>query len=372
MKIFYITSVLGDSGGSEIYTRDLLMELQRRGHELCVYSTERYELKGVKMVFAPSAGHHAFRKFFGVLSYFKALKAAQEFKPDLVQSHSNSMMGLIGHFLKRKLKVPHVMLVELISSRNLNIHTKTIFELEKFFLPKLNYDKIVVWTENMKKNFLLKWNVPAKKIVVQPAAIELRNYTMSANGASVKKKYGEHLITSIKTLWGTNAEGLKYVIEAMKYVKEKHPEYKYVVFGDGNYRKMLEEFAIEKGVSDVVKFAGAITPEQAREVWAATEIAPHSFVYEFSTSVSLLEYMAAGKACVVTDIGSVQEFVGNAALVVKPNDAKAMAAGINKLIEDKKKRTELGAKARKLVEERYSIKATVDRLEQIYSELKKR
>jgi len=93
MKIFYLTSVLGDSGGSEIYTRDLILELISRGHEVCVCTTIPYKVKGAKMAYLPRFGHHAFWKFEAPFFYRRALKAALEFKPDLIQSHSNSMMG---------------------------------------------------------------------------------------------------------------------------------------------------------------------------------------------------------------------------------------------------------------------------------------
>ncbi|MAG21759.1 MAG: hypothetical protein CL943_00440 [Candidatus Diapherotrites archaeon] len=370
MKIFYITSVLGDSGGSEIYTRDLILELIKRGHEVMVCTTIPYEVKGAKMIYLPRFGHHGMWKFEAPLFYGRALKAAREFKPDIIQSHSNSMMGIIGHMLKKKLGIPHMLLIELISSQNVNLHTKFIHFTEKFFLPKLNYDKLVVWTEQMKQKFLLPWGVPEKKVEVMPAALNLSNYPLDSSGESVRKKFGNNLITSIKTLWGTNVKGLEYVVRAMKIVKEKHPDWKYVIFGDGTERPILDKLVDELGLQENVIMAGEIAPDKCKAVWATTDIAPHSYVYEFSTSISLLEYMAMGKACVVTDIGNVKNFVGEAGVVVKPYDEKAMAAGIIKLIENPTLRKEIGRKARKRVEDKYSIKASVNQLEKIYADLK--
>ena len=88
--------------------------------------------------------------------------------------------------------------------------------------------------------------------------------------------------------------------------------------------------------------------------------------------MSLMEYLARGVPCVVTDIGSAKEIVKDAALVVKPQNSQAIAKGINKLIEDKKLRQELSKKAKALVKEKYSMKHTVDRLEEIYSKLSKK
>ncbi len=366
MRIFYITSVLGDSGGSEIYTRDLLRELLRRGHQLCVATTTRYNLEGAEMVYLPRFGHHAFHKFMAPLFAARVVRAARAFKPDLVQSHSNCFMGYLGHRVKKALGVPHVCLIELISGVNFTLHAKAIHASEKFLLPKLNYDKIIVWTENMKRRFLLPWGVPENRIEIVPAAIDLKNYPLDADGSHVNKVFGEHLITSIKTLWETNAKGLEYVVKAMKGVHAKHPEYNYVIFGEGKRKADLEALVERLGLGDCVKLAGPISPRDCPEVWAATEIAPHSFVYEFSTSISLLEYLAMGKACVVTDMGAVREFVGDAALVVGPEDERAMADGINRLIEDPGLRAEFGRKARQRVEENYTIEKAVDRLEAIY------
>jgi len=368
MKIFYLTSVLGDSGGSEIYTRDLIKELINRGHEVMVCTPVPYAVKGAKTVFLPKLGHHAFWKFEAPLFYRRALKAAREFKPDIIQSHSNSMMGLIGHVLKKDLKVPHVLLIELISSQNVNLHTKAIHFSERMLLPRLNFDRLVVWTEQMKEKFLLPWGIEEKRIEVMPAALNLKNYPLGLAGENIKKKYGKHLITSIKTLWGTNVKGLEYVVKAMKEVRKKHPEYKYVIFGDGTEKHVLSQLIESLGLQDAVIMAGGIKPENCKQVWAATEIAPHSYVYEFSTSISLLEYLAMGKACVVTDMGNVKKFVDDAAVVVKPRDEKAMSKGIIKLIENKKLRTSLQKKARQRVENLYSIKASVNRLEKIYKD----
>lgn len=369
MKIFYITSVLGDWGGSEIYARDLLKELQKRGHELCIATTEKYDLPDAKMVHLPAFGHHAFFKFEALLSIGKVLKAAKEFQPDIVQSHSNSLMGLLGHLVKWKLRIPHVLLIELISSENKNLHTKTIFAMEKFLLPKLNYDKLVVWTENMKQKFLLPWNIKSEKILVQPAALNLENYPLETSGMEINEKYGKHLICCVKTLWSSNAKGLEYIIKAMKFVSQKHPEYKLVIFGKGPCLESLRELVKTEDLQKFVELPGGIPPNDAKKVWAATEISPHSFVYEFSTSISLLEFMAMGKPCIATDIGSVKDFVKDSALVVKAVDEKAISDGIIKLIEDETLRIELGKKARKLVEEKYSIKATVDALEKIYQSI---
>jgi len=372
VKIFYATSVLGDIGGSEVYTRDLLKELLRRGHELCVFTSCNYQLKGAQMHFAPVFGHHAFHKFQAVLSLKKALKAAEKFNPDIVQSHSNSLMGWVGSKARQQQKVPHVFLIESISSDNHNLHTKTVFEMEKKMLPKIDYDKIVVWTKLMKEKFLIPWGVDEKKIEIIPPAVNINISEFEAKPEIIRKKYGKNLITTMKSLWSTSAKGIEYIIDAMPMVLEEHPEYKYVIFGGGKEKQALEKKVSKMNLSESIFFHGYIQPDMWNSVAKATTVAPHSFVYELSISMSLMEYLARGVPCVVTDIGSAKEVVRDAALVVKARDPKAIAIGITRVIESKNLQKKLSKKAKRLVREKYSIKHSVDLLEEIYSKLAKK
>ncbi|MFH0714663.1 MAG: glycosyltransferase family 4 protein [Candidatus Diapherotrites archaeon] len=370
MRIFWITTCLGTIGGTEIYTKDLLEELLDRGHEILVYTNAQYNVEGARMERMPVYGHHAFHKFEGPIFSGKALKLAKEFKPELVQSQNNSLMGYIGHRIKKQQKIPHVLLLEVLSSYNFTLHMKVLFETEKFLMPKLNYDKLVVWTSDMKKQYL-KFGVPEEKIEIQPGAVNLDNYNLKADGSSIREKYGEHLITSIKSLWSSNAKGIEYVIRAMQYVVPSYPEYKYVIFGWGKNAKDLQELANQLDLKENVILAGPIQHDECEKVAAATEIGPHSLVYEAPTSISLLEYMAWGKACVVTDIGSVKEFVRDSTLLVKPKDPESIAQGIIAFIEDSKLRKEYEKKARALVEQEYTIKKAADRLEKTWEEVSK-
>lgn len=371
MRIFYMAHGLDDWGGSEIYTRDLVRELIKRGHEISTTALVTIPGKYDDLkVHQPNVfGHQAMYKFEVPLFIRNLRKMARDFKPDIVQSHGTSLLGLAGHFIKRDLKIPHVLLIELISSINRNMHGRVVFQAEKFLLPKLNYDKLLIWTNNMKDKYLIPWGIDQRKIVLFPAALNLDSYNPHIDCSDIKKKYGDKIISCVKTLYYTNAAGIEYIIRAMKIVSKVHPEYKLLIFGDGSHRIYLENVVKELGLEKFVQLPGGVPPEVYKKVCAATDVAPHSFLYEFSTSVSLLEYMAMGRPCVVTDIGSVREFVGDSAHIVKSADENSIAEGIIKLIENPKLRHELGIKARKRVEEKYSIKAAADTLEKIYEEL---
>jgi glycosyltransferase involved in cell wall biosynthesis len=63
-------------------------------------------------------------------------------------------------------------------------------------------------------------------------------------------------------------------------------------------------------------------------------------------SLALLEAMAAGLPCVTTAVGDTAEAVGDAAVVVAPEDVDAVASGLEGLLRADEWRSELGNRAR--------------------------
>jgi glycosyltransferase involved in cell wall biosynthesis len=88
-------------------------------------------------------------------------------------------------------------------------------------------------------------------------------------------------------------------------------------------------------------------------------------------SLSLLEAMACGVACIATDVGADGEVLsGGAGVVLNPQRARSELQTLLPLFADLPEMSELlGKKARARVEEQYSLKGNIDRLEQFYAQL---
>jgi glycosyltransferase involved in cell wall biosynthesis len=86
---------------------------------------------------------------------------------------------------------------------------------------------------------------------------------------------------------------------------------------------------------------------------------------------ALLEAMAAGLPSVATAVGAVPEMVadGREAILVPPGDPGALARALALLAGSPARRREMGARARRRVEETYRIEATVEQTERLYDEL---
>jgi glycosyltransferase involved in cell wall biosynthesis len=90
-----------------------------------------------------------------------------------------------------------------------------------------------------------------------------------------------------------------------------------------------------------------------------------------STSVSLLEAMAAGLACVVPDIAGNREWIqdGVNGLLYPPLRAEALAAALERLGRDRALATRLGRRARETVQRSGRWNQTIRRAELLFTEL---
>jgi len=93
---------------------------------------------------------------------------------------------------------------------------------------------------------------------------------------------------------------------------------------------------------------------------------PH---HEESFPVSLLEAMAAGLPVVATESGGARECVlpGETGLLVPPDDVDALADAITVLLRDPALRRRYGEASRRRVEEHFSPKSQIARIEVVYA-----
>jgi L-malate glycosyltransferase len=85
-------------------------------------------------------------------------------------------------------------------------------------------------------------------------------------------------------------------------------------------------------------------------------------------SNSILEYMAAGRAVVSTEVGGASEAIveGETGHLVKAGDDRALAERIIALLRDSDRRRAMGLKARRLVEQRFSPESRLANTSALY------
>lgn len=139
-------------------------------------------------------------------------------------------------------------------------------------------------------------------------------------------------------------KGISHLIEAMRHVDAD-----LLVFGRGPLKSQLEEQAKAKGVRAHF-LTRRLSDRQLAALYSSADVFALPSLYE-PCSVALIEAMGCGLPCVVSDAGGSPELVqhGESGFVVPARNPKALAQGINALLEDRKLARRFGSKARRRV-----------------------
>jgi glycosyltransferase involved in cell wall biosynthesis len=114
---------------------------------------------------------------------------------------------------------------------------------------------------------------------------------------------------------------------------------------------------------------GKLPPERIPEILGASDVFVLNSRAEGMPN-SLLEGMASGLSCVSTDIpGSRDVLADGGGVMVPVDDPVALTRELDRLAADTDERTRLGAAARRIVEQKFSIAAVAKRYAEVYREL---
>jgi glycosyltransferase involved in cell wall biosynthesis len=157
-------------------------------------------------------------------------------------------------------------------------------------------------------------------------------------------------------------------LRAARRVRERIPQAAFVVAGEGELMPDLRALAAELGIERDVFFTGRC--ERVAELLAVSEVCVLSSKAE-GFSNAILEYMAAARAVVATDVGGAREAIieGETGYLVPAGDDAMMAERIISLLSDPQRTREMGERGRLAVKKRFSCEAQLERTEKLYVEL---
>jgi rhamnosyl/mannosyltransferase len=179
----------------------------------------------------------------------------------------------------------------------------------------------------------------------------------------LRKRFGDRLVISVGRL--VYYKGFEFLIRAMTQVRGK-----LVIVGDGPLRGRLEDLARELNVESKVVFAGEIQNEAVVPYYHASDLfALASVARSEAFGIVQIEAMAAGLPVVNTKLDSGVPFVSlheKTGLTVPPGDSNALAAAINRLLDDATLRRSLGASARERARTEFGLETMRSRILALY------
>jgi glycosyltransferase involved in cell wall biosynthesis len=158
-------------------------------------------------------------------------------------------------------------------------------------------------------------------------------------------------------------------LRAARRVKDEVPDAAFVLAGEGAQLEPLRALAAELGLGGDAVFTGRCA--RVAELLAASEVCVLSSRGVEGFSNSILEYMAAARPVVATDVGGAREQIaeGETGYVVPAGDDALMAARIASLLNDPERARAMGERGLQRVKELFSCEAQLRRTEELYEEL---
>ena len=154
-------------------------------------------------------------------------------------------------------------------------------------------------------------------------------------------------------------------LRAGRILLDREPRARLLIVGDGPCRASSEALAAELGLGDRAVFAG-MRSDVARILGLADVVALASFTIE-CFPFSILEAMSAGVPAVCTAIGGLPEMIedGVTGHLVPPRDPAGMADAILRVLHPEDRAAEMGAAARRRLEERFTLERSVRETERV-------
>ena len=239
-----------------------------------------------------------------------------------------------------------------------------------FLAPSIKLaDKIIAISQATKKDIIKYFHVPADKVEVIHCALspKIHKETNNEKLQEVKKKYSLPDKFIMFTGLISPRKNLDRSIKAFAKVRHQIP-HKFVIVGKKGWLyepvfKLVEKLGIQK---DVI-FTGYIPDDDLCALYTLADIFMFPSLYE-GFGLPILEAMACGCPVITSNISSMPEVAGDAALLVNPYSVNDIAKAIERIYCDKNLRKQFVNKGYAQIK-KFTWKNTAKRTLKVYESL---
>lgn len=157
-------------------------------------------------------------------------------------------------------------------------------------------------------------------------------------------------------------------LRAAQRIHQQIPNAAFIIAGEGALKEMTQELAHTLGIGDRTYFLGRC--EDIGSVFSISDVCVLSSSAE-GFSNAILEYMAAGRPVVATDVGGAREAIveGKTGYLVPAGDDRQLAEHIVALLLNPDNARSMGEHGKQVVYERFSTVRQLQNIEGLYGEL---
>lgn len=299
----------------------------------------------------------------------KVLKESlKQLRPDLVHaSLTLSPLDFVLPEICEELKIPLFATFHTpFDGKRRNLQSGRQLLSYQLYAPFLaRYDRVIIFSK-VQRNFLVRLGVPRQKVAVIPNGVDIQKYSPGASTFKSQVNAQRLFVYQGRIATEKNVESLLKAWKQSNMGKSS----KLVIVGNGPLSSALRPFY---GEEYGIIWLGFVAEEQQRiQILQAADVFILPSLLE-GLSLSLLEAMACGVACVATDAGADGEVLaGGAGIILNTTRVTSQLHTLLPLLQDHTEWTALlGQKARNRVLERYTLSGNITQLEQLYQDVLK-
>ena len=297
------------------------------------------------------------------------MKSLRRLKPDVV--HASLTLSPLDFLLPeicQELNLPLVATFHPPFDRKLrNLTSGTQHLMYQLYAPFLaHYDSTIVFSY-IQRDILVRLGVPEERVAVIPNGVDAVKYSPGPSGLKSQLKADRLFVYQGRIAPEKNVEAL---LKAWKHCNFG-PGNVLAIVGDGPLAASLQ---LSYGEEDGIVWLGFVAEEERRiEILRGADVFILPSLVE-GLSLSLLEAMACGLACLATDAGADGEALEEGAgVVLNTQRVRSQLQTLLPLFCDHPEfGMLLGQKARQRAIERYTLSQNITELEKLYSEVLQR
>ncbi len=204
-------------------------------------------------------------------------------------------------------------------------------------------ERIIAISESTRRDALEHYRLDPAKVVVIPEGVEPR-FTPDVAPDLVRAVRQTYRLPARFILFVSTIEprkNLPTLLEAFAALRARHPDVGLVIAGGKGwlYQSFFDRLSA-LGLQDMVTLTGFVPDEHLPALLNAAEVFAFPSHFE-GFGLPPLEAMASGVPVVCSNASSLPEVIGEAGLLVPPDDAQAWAEALHRLLADPALRLEL-------------------------------
>jgi glycosyltransferase involved in cell wall biosynthesis len=380
MKILLATPLYPpEIGGPATYTKELAEQLKDKHNLKIVAYTQKNpeQIEGVELIFVDKFKplfYRLFKFFLAVLKHSKDV--------DIIYVQNALAAGLPAMLAGKLRKKPVVLkfvgdeaweraygarktkknLVDFMQNPDGGLKSLLFRKIQKFVLKRIAI--LTTPSKYLGEEIIKAYALDRSSYITNYNASKQKNdYKKEDELFAAKKKKHQLLTTARLVSW----KGIDGIIEAISILKNKIPDLKLVVAGDGPETDNLKKKAKELQADKIVDFIGRVSQNQTRHLRRESEIYILNSIYE-GLPHTVLSSFSAEIPVIATNIPGTDEAVvdGKTGLLVPPNNPRKLAEAIEKIIDNEELQKKLIAGAEKFLRERFSWETHIRTLLEIF------